>query len=195
MDRFDIPETVHAILAKAIEINLADGADIIALGIKFGNDWDLIVSEIVGWAFSNVHVNNDHDIIVPLADAHYKWVRDNEEAVEEQEDDVTDFDARFALFFDGCKQIYKRYMETNYPDWLDKGLEYEKFSFKNNRKYIKVIRGGSVHCFVDKTNGNVLMAASWNAPAKHARGNIFDDNNGLGCMNEYGPAYLKRGRK
>ena len=49
----------------------------------------------------------------------------------------------------------------------------DEFSYKVNKRYTKIIRGGSVHCFVDNTNGNVLKAASWNAPAKHARGNIF----------------------
>jgi hypothetical protein len=40
-------------------------------------------------------------------------------------------------------------------------------------------------------NGDVLKAASWRAPAKHARGNIFDEYDGLRNMNEYGPAYLR----
>lgn len=34
-------------------------------------------------------------------------------------------------------------------------------------------------------------AAGWKAPAKHARGNIFDERNGLGAMGPYGPAYLR----
>jgi hypothetical protein len=49
----------------------------------------------------------------------------------------------------------------------------------------------SVYCFVDKTNGNILKSASWKAPAKHARGNIFSENNGLENMGPYGAAYLK----
>ena len=31
---------------------------------------------------------------------------------------------------------------------------------------------GSVFCFVDLSNGNILKAASWSTPAKGARGNI-----------------------
>jgi hypothetical protein len=30
-----------------------------------------------------------------------------------------------------------------------------------------------VYCFVDLTNGDILKAATWKAPAKHARGNIL----------------------
>ena len=65
------------------------------------------------------------------------------------------------------------------------------------RRYIKVIRrnsdgsGGSVHCFIDKINGDVLKAASWKVPAKHTRGNIFDEYNGLANMTHTGPAYLR----
>lgn len=32
----------------------------------------------------------------------------------------------------------------------------------------------SVVCFVDKDTGDILKAACWNAPAKGARGNIYD---------------------
>jgi hypothetical protein len=39
------------------------------------------------------------------------------------------------------------------------------------------------------TNGDVLKPASWKAPAKGARGNIFDEHNGLNRMTEYGPEY------
>jgi hypothetical protein len=45
------------------------------------------------------------------------------------------------------------------------------------RKYTKLISvdtlgSRSVWCFVDQTNGDILKAATWSAPAKHARGNI-----------------------
>jgi hypothetical protein len=55
------------------------------------------------------------------------------------------------------------------------GIEFEAGS-----KYVKIvsISGGgsrSVHCFVEKANGNILRAASWKAPARNfVRGNVFD---------------------
>ena len=55
------------------------------------------------------------------------------------------------------------------------GIEFEPGS-----KYVKVvsISGGgsrSVHCFVEKANGNILRAASWKAPARNfIRGNVYD---------------------
>lgn len=39
--------------------------------------------------------------------------------------------------------------------------------------------------------GDVMKSASYKAPAKHARGNIFDAQNGLGAWGDYGPNYLK----
>jgi len=41
-------------------------------------------------------------------------------------------------------------------------------------KIVQVDSSRSVHSFVDKTTGDIYKAASWNAPAKHARGNIYD---------------------
>ena len=58
-------------------------------------------------------------------------------------------------------------------------------TIKPGRKFIKIIRDNSVWGFVAKDDGmhkgvpmkmgDVLKAASWNAPAKHTRGNIFDN--------------------
>jgi hypothetical protein len=59
----------------------------------------------------------------------------------------------------------------------------------------------SIYCFVASEDcytkflghvkcGDVLKAASYKKPAKHARGNIFDDDNGLKNVGPYGPAYL-----
>lgn len=102
-----------------------------------------------------------------------------------------DFDAALATFVEGCQRIHSDHMTKNFPT-----LRPDVITAKAGKRYVKVIRSRedgtstSVHCFVDQ-NGDVLKAASWRAPAKHARGNIFDDHNGLRHMNEYGPAYLR----
>ena len=54
------------------------------------------------------------------------------------------------------------------------------------KKWIKIIEGSSVWGFVGKADGvykgisykkgDVFKPASWNAPAKWARGSIFDEN-------------------
>jgi hypothetical protein len=43
------------------------------------------------------------------------------------------------------------------------------------RRYLRIaMEGRSVHCFIDATNGDILKAATWKAPAKDARCNLFD---------------------
>lgn len=52
----------------------------------------------------------------------------------------------------------------------------------------------SAYCFIDLTNGNILKAAGWKAPAKGARGNIRvgDASNWWnGALGKYGAAYLR----
>ncbi len=107
----------------------------------------------------------------------------NEEYAKEQ------FDENFDSFITGCCNIIK----DHYDRWYT-NLTPPVILKKVNKKYIRVSRKDSqesVHCFIDKTTGDVFKAASWSAPAKHARGNIFDKNNGLGMMGPHGPASLR----
>ena len=99
------------------------------------------------------------------------------------------FEEQLETFVKGCQMISDKHMER-YPR-----LEKPVITYTEGKRYVKLARDGSVYCFVDMINGDVLKAAGWNKPAKHARGNIFDDHNGLRWMGEYGPAYLKTGRR
>ena len=62
-------------------------------------------------------------------------------------------------------------------------------------RYLRVVReessSRSVYCFIDKTNGDVLKAAGWKAPAKGARSNINDADFGLSGVTQYGGRYLR----
>lgn len=63
------------------------------------------------------------------------------------------------------------------------------------KRYVRVISASvnrssrSVYCFVDTTNGDVLKAASWKAPAKGARGNVLAEDDGMSRMTGYGAGY------
>ena len=109
--------------------------------------------------------------------------------------DQEKFDIALRVFVEGCQNIHTDYMAREFPSATPDNI-YSKIG----KRYAKIIRSRtdgtntSVHCFVDMTNGDVLKAAGWVSPAKHARGNIFDDHDGLRHMNEYGPNYLRRGR-
>lgn len=79
-------------------------------------------------------------------------------------------------------------------------------------RYIKIFRydrksdgsrgsSNSIHAFIDTQGGPVMgvagkigdvyKPANRNAPAKHARGNVFSPANGTETATEHGPAYLK----
>lgn len=56
---------------------------------------------------------------------------------------------------------------------------------------VGTVGGRSVHSFVEKATGDIYRAATWRAPAKHVRGNIFDANFSFGKgVTLYGGAYL-----
>ena len=93
----------------------------------------------------------------------------------------TDFDSAL----DGLvEDIHKDYAKWSNRVEYTKGIERVNITIKPGRKFIKIIRDTSVWGFVAKTDGthkgvpmkmgDVLKAASWNAAAKHTRGNIFD---------------------
>lgn len=72
-------------------------------------------------------------------------------------------------------------------------VQYE-LEIEPGRKFIKLVKKKGEHVsvwgFVDKETGDILKAASWRAPAKHARGNI----NNPASYQDYawtGPHYLR----
>ena len=78
-------------------------------------------------------------------------------------------------------------IKENYLRWCNgRKISEDDMIIKPGRKFVKIIRGGSVWGFVAKEDGvhkglpmkagDVLKPAGWSAPAKHTRGNIFDDN-------------------
>ena len=97
---------------------------------------------------------------------------------------------QFVSWLAGVEKISVDYATANYPN-----IPKPTFEASFGTRYVRVFRssncGHSAHAFVDRTNGDVLKPATFRAPAKHARGNIFDPQNGLGSMGEYGPAYLR----
>lgn len=81
----------------------------------------------------------------------------------------------------------QEFLTNEYKDSYCKKI----ITFKEGKKYIKVIEnGGSVYCFIDKVTGDIYKPAGWNAPAKHARGNILRDDF-MNCVTKYGIVYLR----
>jgi len=63
------------------------------------------------------------------------------------------------------------------------------------RRYAKVTQrhgsGRQVYCFVDMTNGDILKAKSWKAPAKDARGNVHTYGKVSDCVTMFGVHYVR----
>lgn len=103
---------------------------------------------------------------------------------------MSKFETALKTFVEGCNKLVDDNWGEGFPENCKHTLEH-----RGGRKYAKIVtvtpsgETRSVHCFVNKENGDVLKAAGWKGPAKGARGNIFDDKNGLGRMSAYGPAY------
>jgi hypothetical protein len=93
--------------------------------------------------------------------------------------------------FLGClNESFKAFYSKHYPMLPGKTAEVAMGS-----KYAKVIAKDSsrcVYCFVNKQTGEIFKPASWAAPAKHARGNIFSSNP-IACCGPYGIEYLRGG--
>jgi HKD family nuclease len=70
-------------------------------------------------------------------------------------------------------------LEKNYREYSPNSVIGRKFHIEAGRKYLKVVMtdgngtSASVHAFVDKSNGDLYKAASWNAPAKGVRFNLL----------------------
>ncbi len=104
----------------------------------------------------------------------------------------------FISWSESVKKLVVDYYTTNFPN------QQHEMVFTFGVRYIKVFcqslakdttSGRPVHnsvwAFLDRTNGDVLKAAGCNAPAKHARGNIYDASNGTAMLTPYGPQYLR----
>lgn len=97
------------------------------------------------------------------------------------------FNEAFSNWMEGANKI----VQEGYKDSpnLNPYLNY-----MDGKKFVRVTKEGiqtSAFCFIDKTNGDVLKAAGWKAPARGARGNLFDSKGGLGRITPYGTEYNK----
>jgi len=100
------------------------------------------------------------------------------------------FDSALAEFVAFCQGVVTHDQQTNYPN-----IPYEtKLSTTEGGRFVRIVASSpaqrSAWAFIDKANGDILKAAGWGVPAKHARGNIFDKNSWR-TVGPFGPAYLR----
>jgi hypothetical protein len=108
------------------------------------------------------------------------------------------FREHFQSWFEACREKRTDYYASEYPSLVET-TRYE-LETEERQRYIRIVATeysvktgemitSSAWAFVDKTNGDVLKADSATTPAKGARGNIFDEHNGMRRIGVYGPAY------
>ena len=98
---------------------------------------------------------------------------------------------QFEQWLEKVDKIRKEYWDKNFTY-----KEYTPLTYTKGRNYVKIMDGSSVWGFVvmkdnpkkGEIMGDLLRAASYNSPAKHSRGNIF---NGTDQWEFFGPKYLK----
>jgi hypothetical protein len=88
--------------------------------------------------------------------------------------------------------VQAKHMDTYYG--VGTVLPTPTISVEYGPKYARIVKndmGRSVYCFVEIATGNILKAAGWKSPAKHARGNVNTPTHGVEYVGPYGPAYLR----
>jgi hypothetical protein len=99
-------------------------------------------------------------------------------------------DEKIAAFLTALQAKQDERMTKSYPT-LDKPT----YVAERGKRYVKIVTEGkcdrSVFCFIDAGNGDILKAASWKTPAKHARGNIMGETHGVEFLGPYGAQYLR----
>lgn len=93
-----------------------------------------------------------------------------------------EFRNAFTLYIEQVQAASDEDFKTNYPNTYGTSLQ-PNFIYTEGTTRLKIIRqdasGKSVFCFVDIKNGDILKPATFHAPAKGARGNIFTDKKPL----------------
>lgn len=99
---------------------------------------------------------------------------------------------KFEIWLNKVNEQRKQYWDSRY-DYKP----YEPLKVERGSKYIKLVDNTSAWGFVSMVDGlnkgvpvkkgDLLKPASWNSPAKHSRGNIFE---GTDVWEYYGPKYL-----
>ena len=86
----------------------------------------------------------------------------------------------------------KEISEAKTKEWKAFGYDMTKvptYKFEEGKRFYKIIvtsfGSNSVHCFVEKSTGDIYKAATWSTPAKKVRGNINSENKPLLCGDYY----------
>jgi hypothetical protein len=107
-------------------------------------------------------------------------------------------DTQFEMWLEKTNEKFEKEWLTPNSEGRVTSIEYKPLTYKKGKKFVKVLRDRGVWGFVSMVDnvhknspikpGDLLLAAGWSTPARHARGNIFD---GTASYSMYGPSYIK----
>lgn len=99
---------------------------------------------------------------------------------------VLNFDDKLSMFLYGAQGVIDKATRPGSSPSVLKAVD--------GNRYVKLVclsgTGEYAWGFIDKTNGDVLKSATYKAPAKGYRGNIFNSDNGLANVGPYGPGNI-----
>ena len=88
-------------------------------------------------------------------------------------DNKDEYSKAMSKFMGRIDEQYGEYYEKTLPS-----LTYEPIRVNKGRRFDKLIQGGSVYCFVEKSTGDVYKAQTWKQPYTKGnncvRGSIYD---------------------
>src|SRR4051812_40180083 len=93
-------------------------------------------------------------------------------------------------FLARCQAVLDAYMAQHFPT-----LTRELLSYTAGPRYARIVKhtsgqhNGSAWAFIDLGTGDVLKCDGYKRPAKGVRGNLFDDQKGMGRIGPNGPGY------
>jgi len=89
-------------------------------------------------------------------------------------------------FMEKFELFLKKWEERTLPHFkrVLTNLEWNPITYSKGKRYMKVIHDNSIVAFVDISTGDIYKPASWSKPAKHVRGNIYSDQNGMEAIIE-----------
>ena len=107
------------------------------------------------------------------------------------------FEAKLQSWLAACQVLVNEYYANHYINLTSPTLALHR----RGSKFLRVDSDTSSYAFIALVDseskalgkvkqGDVMRSATYKTPAKHARGSVFDDQNGMGMMGPYGPAYL-----
>lgn len=109
-----------------------------------------------------------------------------------------------AAFLARCQAIVDAHTAQNFPNLVPDVLTCDLQAAKKYARVVALHRyrddatgivttstSGSAWCFIDLATGDILKPDGYKRPARHSRGNIRDEHQGVQFIGPYGPAYLR----